>query len=109
MQRPMELTDLCKSEFLKSQKWYVRFLPKFILNLLIIRWFNVSTKIPVDIQHWRGDGFEYAVTDPSIDRVFLSSRIAGNRHKDYDFVCSLAIKKANQVYNLTNTTFTRIK
>lgn len=92
-----ELTGKCREMFLKECKWYFRFLPEYVQNLMVIRWFNIRTKIWVDIQNWDGK-YDFAVFDPGQDRVYMDVFDAGRRIKNYDEIQVRAIKKANEVF-----------
>jgi hypothetical protein len=95
------LTGICEKSFLSTAKWWYKYLPVFIMNLIIIRWFNVHTDVWVDIQNW-GDEYDFAVFNPVTQRVHMDEFESGHRIKDYDKIQSRAIKKANSVYNRIN-------
>ncbi len=97
----MILTKFCERDFLRDNSFFVLFLPKRYLNLLILRWFNTRTEIGVDIQNW-GDGLDWAVTHYRTDRVYVSEYGSGNRIKDFDKILCEAIEKANEIYNKYN-------
>lgn len=95
----MILTNLCREQFLKENSFVVQLMPKWAENLVILRWFNTKTNIGIDIQNWENDGFDYAVQDPYIDRVYLSNKKSGDRVENYDEVIEQALKVANSIYN----------
>jgi hypothetical protein len=95
----MILSGKCKEDFLNSQGIMFNMLSNEIKNLIIYRWFNTQTKISIDIINWQEDGFDYGVTHPVDDIVFLSPFESGKRIKDFDFILSLAIRKGNDIYN----------
>lgn len=95
----MILTNSCKAAFLKSNSLSVQLLSEPLKNLAIYRWFNMETNIGIDIQNWEGDGFDYNVSDPYVDKVYTSKNVAGNRNKNFDEVLKEALKKANSIYN----------
>lgn len=95
----MILTNSYKEQFLKDNAFVVQMLPNWAKNLIIIRWFNTKTNIAIDIQNWGNDGFDFAVQDPYVNKVYLSNKTTGNRIKNYDEIIEQALKVANSIYN----------
>lgn len=93
------LTGKAKEDFGKYKKWYFIFLPKHIKYLIIFRWFNCHAIICIDIKHWIGDGFNFAVTHPFKDEVYVSNEKGGQRTKSFELNIIRAIKKADEIYN----------
>lgn len=95
----MILTNLCKKQFLKDNALVVQLMPEWAKNLIILRWFNTKTNIAIDIQNWENDGFDFAVQDPYVNKVYQSERLAGNRKENYDEIIEDALKVANSIFN----------
>ena len=74
-------------------------MPQKYQNLLIVRWFNKSTKISISIDYWPDDGYDYGVSHKYFDTVYLSNKKAGERINDYDQIVKESIIKANQLYS----------
>lgn len=97
------LTGKCKTIFeYQNDKFINNFLSKEMIQLMILRWFNTKTNICVDILHYKGDGFDYFVTNPIKDEIFPSPYHADNRCKDFDKNLEMALTKANELYNKYN-------
>lgn len=93
------LTNKTLEAFNLYKPWYFTFLPVKYKQLIILRWFNTRTDICVDIQHWRGDGFDYNVQHPIYDAVYVPRQKAGERTKDFDYILKKALVIANFIYN----------
>ncbi|QQV90944.1 hypothetical protein Freya2_7 [Polaribacter phage Freya_2] len=93
------LSGKCKEDFIKYSKFWWFLIPRRFFNFIIFRWFNTETEICIDIQHWQGDGFDYAVQHPYKNEVYQSYKNAGDRTKNFDFNMEQALEKANEIYN----------
>lgn len=84
---------------LKRGYYFWLLLPNYFKLQFLVLYFS-ETNMPIDIQWWDSDGFDWAITKGWRDEVIVSDKISGNRFKTYNEAVKDALKEANRIYNL---------
>jgi hypothetical protein len=103
------LSKNAELDFNKHKKWWFFLLSKSHQLIFIWRWFNVHTKVKIDILSDYNDQdnstyYQWFVPHPffSINKVYTDQRdVNKNPHRDFDECLSEAIEMAGKIYNAT--------